>query len=302
MARGRMLSQSIALDVEFNRMSMEAQFVFMRTIPHLDRDGLVLGNPVALWAKVAPLLPDLMPKTEGIISEWVKACLVVAYDSPYGAVLYFKGFNKNQPNMRYDRESESLFPPPPGYYRNGNGIEPLPPDSHRKPPQPPMPPSQPPTEVPTQENLPADELRQESGGTPAELRQESGLIEVKLREDKVKAATCAHACEGEPEKPLAAALPDVEKRKTFVRAYEKAWALTLTPYLAEKIDDWCERVPIEAWEFALHECADNRKTGNWKYFESILRRVEVDGLPKVPEPVPKAQAISGQVSINFASV
>lgn len=178
MARGRMLSQSIALDLEFNKMSMEAQFLFMRAVPHLDRDGLILGNPVALWAKIAPLMPDLMQKTESCIKEWRKAGLVVTYDSPYGAVIYFKGFTKNQANLRYDREADSMFPPPPGYYRNGNGLEPVtnkkddggepqsssPPDGGNVPP------------------APADELRHNSGMTPDELRHNSGLIEVKLSE------------------------------------------------------------------------------------------------------------------------
>ena len=79
--------------------------------------------------------------------------------------------------------------------------------------------------------------------------------------------------------------------------------MLLTPYLAEKLDDWVERVPVEAWDFALQECASVRKVGNWKYLESILRRVEAEG---VPDKVPKAQAVqaavSGQVSINFAEV
>lgn len=130
------------------------------------------------------------------------------------------------------------------------------------------------------------------------------IQEEEKRREENKAATRAHACEGEPEKPLAAAPPDGEKRKAFVREYEKTWALLLTPYLAEKLDDWCARVPIEAWEFALHECAENRKVGNWKYFETILRRVEAEGVPKTPEKIPKQQqaTVSGQVNINFAEV
>ena len=184
MARGRMLSQSIALDLEFNKMSMEAQFIFMRTIPHLDRDGLVMGNPVALWAKVAPLLPDLMLKTESVVQEWVAANLVISYDSPYGPVLYFKGFSKNQINMHYDRETESPFPPPPGYRRGRKGLEPDSPnnDNNHKPPKIPPSPLEPEArqngyhETTSEEKSVergqesiTDGLRQDSGKTPARL-------------------------------------------------------------------------------------------------------------------------------------
>ena len=40
MARGRMISCAIATDEDFNNMSVDAQFLFMRAVPHLDRDGL----------------------------------------------------------------------------------------------------------------------------------------------------------------------------------------------------------------------------------------------------------------------
>ena len=48
-----------------------------------------------------------------LIAEWVKSGLVVAYDCEDGRVLHFVGFGKNQTGMRYDRETPSVFPPPP---------------------------------------------------------------------------------------------------------------------------------------------------------------------------------------------
>ena len=166
MARGRMISQSVALDIEFNKMTLEAQLLFMRAIPHLDRDGLIQGHPVALWAKIAPLLPDLMEMMEDCIQEWLNAGLVILYDSPYGPVIYFCSFSKNQVNMRYEREAESLFPPPPGYYRNGRGLEPL---SGPLPVPPPPAAGSNGNGPPSTPNMETDGLRQDSGKTPARL-------------------------------------------------------------------------------------------------------------------------------------
>ena len=56
MARGRMLSIDVAGDPHLNRLSLEAHLLYVQTIPHLDRDGLVSGHPLLLWAKrgIAP--------------------------------------------------------------------------------------------------------------------------------------------------------------------------------------------------------------------------------------------------------
>ena len=122
MARGRMLSQSIAEDIEFNEMSMEAQLMYVRAIPFLDRDGLVNGHPSILFGKIAPLLPDILPKMKTIIDEWSASGLIISYVDGKTTVLYFKGFTQNQIGMRYDREPESQFSPPPGYARSKTGL------------------------------------------------------------------------------------------------------------------------------------------------------------------------------------
>ena len=104
MARGRMLSTKIAEDEDFNQMSVDAQFMFMRTVPHLDRDGIITGNPTLLWAKVAPLLPQYATKMQNMIAEWVTAGFVLQYtDEKKRSALHIKGFSKNQNGLRYDR-------------------------------------------------------------------------------------------------------------------------------------------------------------------------------------------------------
>lgn len=278
MARGRILSQSIALDVEFNKMSMEAQFLFMRAIPHLDRDGLILGNPVALWAKIAPLMTDLMHRTESCICEWRDANLVVTYDSPYGAVIYFKGFNKNQPNMRYDREAESMFPAPPGYYRNGNGLEPIAnnkddggeaqpqsqPDGGNTPPK------------------PSEQLRQDSGKTPAEVRQDSTLIEVnrtelnttqpRVREAEVKAGGGGGG----------GGLRQVDKEFAEIcTAIEVNGFGMMTQILSDDVQDLLKEYP-SAWILDAMKVAVSANKRTMRYVSGILKRWRADGRDPPP--------------------
>lgn len=130
MARGRMLNQTVATDKKLNSLSIEAELLYIKTIPHLDRDGLILGDPMLLWAKVCPRRPELMGKVGDLIQEWIAADLVVIYDAGEEQILFFPGFAKNQANMRYEREPASTFPAPPGYRRTSKGLdfitEPLP--------------------------------------------------------------------------------------------------------------------------------------------------------------------------------
>lgn len=113
MARGRFLSESIATDTKLNGLSVEAELVYLMTIPHLDRDGLIEGDPDVLWGKVCPKRRIFLDCMASFIHEWTQAGLVLAYDTDDGVVLWFKGFAKNQTGMRYDREGVSKFAPPP---------------------------------------------------------------------------------------------------------------------------------------------------------------------------------------------
>ncbi|HSG61649.1 MAG TPA: DnaD domain protein [Pseudomonadales bacterium] len=118
-----MLNQKISEDIEFNEMSIEAQFLFMRTVPFLDRDGLINGHPSLLFGKVIPLLPELLPRIPSLVAEWIATGLVEQYMDGKITVLFFSGFAQNQSGMRYDREAESDFAPPPGYSRCNTGLE-----------------------------------------------------------------------------------------------------------------------------------------------------------------------------------
>jgi hypothetical protein len=116
-----MLNQSIAEDAEFNEMSLEAQLMFLRTLPFLDRDGLINGNASVLRGRVAPLL-DLPKSMASIVDEWVNADLVLRYTVGKQTIIFFPSFAKNQIGMRYERETASTYPPPPGYKRTPKGL------------------------------------------------------------------------------------------------------------------------------------------------------------------------------------
>lgn len=135
MASGRFLSISIAEDDRLSRLSLIAEYVYLKAIPHLDRDGLVTGKPGLLYSRVCPTREELFGGLQAIIDEWVAVGLVVRFTSPEGPALFFVGFSKNNNLPHYERERPSRFPPPPGYYRTDKGMFPdgtLPPEKKSK--------------------------------------------------------------------------------------------------------------------------------------------------------------------------
>jgi len=121
MARGRFLNVSVAKDMRLNSLSVEAELVYLLTIPHLDRDGLIEGDSDVLYGTVCPKRRIFIDRMGEFIQEWVQVGLVIIYDGNEGRVLWFTGFAKNQTH-RYDREAPSRFPPPPGYKFGKDGL------------------------------------------------------------------------------------------------------------------------------------------------------------------------------------
>ena len=108
-----MLKTSIAKDKRLNDLSIEAEYLYLKAIPHLDRDGLMHGDMHVFCGTVCPRrFQHFAERFETIIKEWQLQGLVLRYSSDEGEVLYFAGFQKNQ-SIRYDREGESMFPAPP---------------------------------------------------------------------------------------------------------------------------------------------------------------------------------------------
>lgn len=124
MARGRMLSTDASIDPELNSVTLASMALYLLTIPHLDRDGLIDANPVRLAAQAAPLRSELRDGAGLLINEWIEAGLVQRYPGSRNQfVLFFKGFRKhNRFEYRKDRPSE--LPPPPGWTRTEFGLVP----------------------------------------------------------------------------------------------------------------------------------------------------------------------------------
>lgn len=124
MARGRFLNTSIAEDIALNSLSIEAHWLYMMTIPHLDRDGLIKADTYVFFGKVCPRRPKLIPRIDALIAEWAAVGLAIVYPTHDGQVAFFRGFTKNQQGMTYSREGASALEPPPGYIRTSTGLEP----------------------------------------------------------------------------------------------------------------------------------------------------------------------------------
>jgi hypothetical protein len=125
MARGRLVSTEASVDPELNSISPHSMLLYLLTIPHLDRDGLIDAHPMRLTAVAAPMRLELREGAPGLIDEWVEMGLVQRYQvGPGRTVLFFKGFRKHQPGLEYGREPASRFPPPPGWTRTRDGLVP----------------------------------------------------------------------------------------------------------------------------------------------------------------------------------
>ncbi len=287
MARGRIVSTTIAVDEEFNAMSVDAQFMFVRAVPHLDRDGLITGSLASLWAQIAPLLPQYMGRMGLIIDEWIERDFVVRYKDDKKDVLFFKGFSKNQVNMRYDREAKSAFKPPPGYTRTEFGLEPTG-DSGCNPS------SSESSEGSIQQGEEAPQTN--SGVSPECIRTDSGLTpsEEKRREEKRKEPTPP------PTPPLAeekscgggggAGLAP-EKQQQIADTVMKELAeneFGKIPELGKRqVERWVESYPYPSIHQAIAIAVGaNKFTLN--YVEGVLKRDVEKGnksaIPKMLEP------------------
>lgn len=112
MPDGRFISKDISQDWELNSVSLEADYLFMRCIPHLDRDGRLPGLPDQVRAIAVPLRREFTPRVvDRCLGELQEAGLVKWYFADDRPCLEFTGFEQNQRGMKYDREAPSKIPP-----------------------------------------------------------------------------------------------------------------------------------------------------------------------------------------------
>jgi len=236
MARGRFLSDTVAKDLKLNSLSVEAELVYLLTIPHLDRDGLIEGDTDILFGTVCPKRRQFIDRMGEFIQEWVHVGLVASYDSDNGPVLWFKGFAKNQLGIRYDRETPSKFPPPP----NLTPVDSAPPVSGGLPD--------------TSDNC--------SPHAQADARPESQVkVEVK---DQEEAATAR-----EPTPPATIAIdPDVAR---VWGAWDANMPGTRTPVIVDAVNGLLDDYSAAEIEEAI-SIACKRNNRNFGYIEGILAK------------------------------
>lgn len=277
MARGRMINQTIAEDIEFNEMSIEAQLMFVRAIPFLDRDGLINGHPAILVGKVAPLLTDMFGKMAAIIEEWLAAGLVIRYMDGKVALLYFTGFTQNQIGMRYEREPESQFAPPPGHIRTATGLQKAPPVADSTPQAEAQP-------------VEAEEVAaQECGELPEGCRQSADkmpLEENRIEENRITTT------------PQAA----VVDRGCVFDLWQNNMPGSLTPILADELDDLIETYGALEVVTAIRLAIKAGKR-NVRYTRGILvKRAEADEHKEKSPQVPPPVGVTGELGFSLANI
>ena len=124
MAKGRMITQEMSVDPGLNGISLEAHYCYMLAFTHLDRDGLIDGHPVKLWATICPLRYELLDRVPHIVNEWLQSGHVLRYNTNSQPVLFFKTFRRYNLRMKYNNEAASTFPPPPEWERTKSGLIP----------------------------------------------------------------------------------------------------------------------------------------------------------------------------------
>jgi hypothetical protein len=172
MASGRMLQRKISSNKQLPHLmrilderlgaphGAMASLLYTWSIAHLDAEGRMHGDVHVVKGQVVPRIAFI---TTDLIETYLLAMeevgLVVYYEADDDRWLSFPGFDRNQPNLRKDRESKSTIPTP----EHGKRV-----------------------------------LRDDRGDAPAGLRQSAGEgpAEEKRREEKeYKAPPRAHACD-----------------------------------------------------------------------------------------------------------
>lgn len=261
MAVGRMINRTAGLDQELNSVSIEAHLLFVMSIPHLDRDGLIIGEPLPHLGTVLPLRPDFFSKYEQLIEELTDCKIVIRYATKKGRVLYFPGFRKNQ-TFTYSREGASVFDPPPGYVRTATGL--------------------------TQDNgnsnaLPTHDL------LPTNSRVDHDENTLKLSKDKISQGKATH------DDDFRSVL--IDQYTAVIGMFPTASYPDAICYM----DKLQERGVTDWWQMAITETVDKAKRPSWQYMKSILESWLAAGAPSVAKngSDPKKPIITETVKLDY---
>ena len=112
MARGRFVSKAISLDEKVDALSSDTvRLLFTWLITHLDCEGRMYGDAQTVKSIVFPRRSMKAQVIEKYLVELENQGLILRYSAPGGNYLCMKNFEKHQPGLNKDRESQSQIPP-----------------------------------------------------------------------------------------------------------------------------------------------------------------------------------------------
>lgn len=111
MARGRFVSKVISLDEKVDALSNDtARLLFTWLITHLDCEGRMHGDARTVKSVVFPRREMPVVKIEKYLKEMENFGLIFRYFVNGNQYLCMKTFEKHQPGLRKDRETQSQIP------------------------------------------------------------------------------------------------------------------------------------------------------------------------------------------------
>jgi len=112
MARGRFVSKSISLDEKVDALPDDTcRLLFTWLITHLDCEGRMHGDAQTVKSTVFPRRKDSVGKIEKYLMELESRGIISRYFVNGNQYLCMKNFEKHQPGLRKDKESQSQIPP-----------------------------------------------------------------------------------------------------------------------------------------------------------------------------------------------
>lgn len=123
MARGRMISGSIATSESFNAMSEWGRLTWCLMIPHLDDHGMIEGSATKLKAQTQPLSGRTVPEIAAAVREMIEEEILVAYEADGRIYLAAPSFDRHQVNLHKRTPKPKLPMPDQGRKLTGEQYE-----------------------------------------------------------------------------------------------------------------------------------------------------------------------------------
>ena len=112
MARGRFISKAISLDEKVDALSDDTcRLLFTWLIPHLDCEGRIYGDAQTIKSIVFPRRSTQVARVEKYLKELENSGLILRYSINGNQYLSMQNFEKHQPGLIKNRESQSQIPP-----------------------------------------------------------------------------------------------------------------------------------------------------------------------------------------------